>query len=310
MDLRPSLKADIDKYIPAILIIFVLFGLACKLLLAIHNDLNSDTVVPGLQSMEMFRHGNIFLDGFHFPVNYPYVFTDLVPFYAVTQLLTNYSPTALSLTGFFIYVLTLIVYSLIIFTISGNKLQALIFAALFSNLTPSSYIFFMQAVSHGATLLFCGIIFLWALYLEKMHYVWQIIFAVIIFLIAFSDTMSLAIIVIPLACIFFYKALVNKRSAAEAAIRPALVVLAPALLAYCLKLVMPSMEHMEIATVTTYNSLVDIPMALAQNISLYANDLLMALNGNLFALANGSMGFFDIISLVLDHFIRLCHPEY
>ncbi len=294
-----SLKANVDNYIPVVLIALSLFGLACKVLLAFYSDLNSDTVVPGLLSMEIFRHGNVFLNGFNFPVNYPAVFTDLVPFYLLTQPLTDYSPAALSLMGFLIYVLILLVFSYIIFILSGNKIQALLFAALFSNLTPSAYHFFMQPVSHGATLLFSGIIFLTVLSLEKMRYYMQVILAIAVFLLVFSDNMSLAIIAIPLTCICIYKVLGSKKTGPYEIIRPALVILAPALLAYCLKLTMPSMAYMEITPVTAFNPLANIPGVLAQNTWLYVNGLFLAVNDSLFTLINGGTGVFELISAVI-----------
>src|SRR5208337_1757723 len=112
----------------AIIIVFsilVAFGLLCGLLYSINQDLNSDSVVPGLVAMEIFQHGNI---QFNYPADDSYLFTDIYPFYLITQFLSGYNPLVLKLTAYLIFLLAVAVFSFIVYKYSG-PINALIFAA-------------------------------------------------------------------------------------------------------------------------------------------------------------------------------------
>lgn len=60
-----------------ILTILIIYGLFTGLMYSLNFDLGSDTVVPGLVAMEIFDHGNL---QYNFPVNDPYLFTDIYTF--------------------------------------------------------------------------------------------------------------------------------------------------------------------------------------------------------------------------------------
>jgi glutathionyl-hydroquinone reductase len=71
-----------------VLVIFVISGMAVKLYLSANQELSSDTVGMGLESMEIWKHQNYLLTGYHVTAADTFFFTELVPFQLVPQILT------------------------------------------------------------------------------------------------------------------------------------------------------------------------------------------------------------------------------
>jgi hypothetical protein len=181
------------------------FGLICGLLYCVDQDLNSDSVVPGLVAMELFKHGNI---QFTYPADDPYLFTDIIPFYLVTQFLSGYSPVVLKLTAFAIYLLVVAVFSYIVYRYAGT-INALIFAALFANLSPLAYYVFITPEYHVGTLLAAGVmILILDFYLVRRISIYRMLaYAVFVALIVLSDSLIIATFLIPYAACYllFYR---------------------------------------------------------------------------------------------------------
>ncbi len=138
------------------LLAFIGYGLICGVLYAVNLELTSDHVVPGLVAMELFKNGNIQYD---YPAEDPYLFTDVYTFYVLPQILTGYSPTALRLTGFLVFVLVLATFSYIVYRY-GGLISALVFAALLTNISQSAYYYFLSPEYHVGTLLATGLLIL------------------------------------------------------------------------------------------------------------------------------------------------------
>ncbi|WP_424356908.1 hypothetical protein [Methanocella sp. MCL-LM] len=126
------------------------------LLYAVNLELTSDHVVPGLVAMELFKNGNIQYD---YPAEDPYLFTDIYTFYLIPQILTGFSPLALKLTGFLVFVLVLATFSYLVYRYAG-LISALIFTALLANVSQSSYYYFLSPEYHVGTLLATGLLIL------------------------------------------------------------------------------------------------------------------------------------------------------
>ncbi len=149
----PSLYRDL---IVGVLILIILAGLTFGLIYSLNLPLSSDTVVPGLVAMEVFQHGNLQYD---FPSNDPYLFTDTYTFYLIPQLISDYNPTVLNLTAYFIFLLVIVIFSYIVYRYSG-KINALIFAALLVSVGPVAYFQFITPVNHIGSLFFTGVLLL------------------------------------------------------------------------------------------------------------------------------------------------------
>lgn len=186
------------KHKPVIILvlsIFILYGLTCDLLYSYNLTLDSTNVVPGLTAIDIFQHGNFQRN---FPINDPYIFTDIYTFYLPTQYLSHYNLIVYKLTAFFIYLLALAVFTYIIYTYAGT-IAALIFAALFSNLTPMAHTAFLTPTYHIGTILAAGI--LYTLFdprnIKKANNLLLSIYVIFIALIAFSDNFLFVFFIIP-----------------------------------------------------------------------------------------------------------------
>jgi hypothetical protein len=290
---------DNKRYLTIILIVSIFFGLICKLLLALNINLNSDTVVPGLQAMEIFSYGNTFLDGFNYPVNYPAVFTDLLPFHLLIQLLTNYDPAALRLTAFLIFILILAIYSALVYKVTGDRVKALLFMAFLANLTPSAYYFFVQPVSHGATVMFAGLLIYFLLDFEKLRSYQKALVAIAVFLITFSDNMALAIIVMPFMVVYTYTAIRSGRKKLASIGLSLICVLIPAFAAYACKWFIPGMIDLGFTMVGAYDPPKNLPRLFLENVSLYVTNLLTVVNDQLLSLLQGTIGPYELAGLAL-----------
>ncbi|HTX43782.1 MAG TPA: hypothetical protein VMC61_03575 [Methanocella sp.] len=152
----------------ASLLIFILFGLATKLVISVGMSLNSDMVGEGLEAMEIWKHQNFLLAGYYLPSQDTFLFTELLPFHLIPQVLTNYSPLALKLVTYVEFGLGVAILSYIVYMVSGDLICALLFAALAANLPPQGYQFFSLPTSHAGTVVFLGVILALLLYVHKI----------------------------------------------------------------------------------------------------------------------------------------------
>ncbi|HTY90143.1 MAG TPA: hypothetical protein VMC84_03115 [Methanocella sp.] len=149
------------------LVLFILFGLGTKLILSINMSLNSDMVGEGLEAMDIWKHQNYFLSGYYLPSQDTFLFTELLPFQLIPQILTDYDPAALKLMTYIEFALGAGVLAYIVFMITGEALNALLFTALAVNVPPIAYQFFSLPTSHAGTVVFLGIILALLIYVNK-----------------------------------------------------------------------------------------------------------------------------------------------
>lgn len=187
------------------LISFILIGLMLKYIISQTHNLTSDTVESGILSMEIFIHHNYFLTNFYLPALDPYYFTDTLPFQILPQLISNYNPTILKSVEFLIFCLTILVFSVIIYKISKNLTNALIFAAFISTLTPLPYTsIYDWPTSHLSTILFIGIVLLLLFDFPEVNKKNYVIALILLALIAFSDSIMIPWLVAPSLIYYFY----------------------------------------------------------------------------------------------------------
>ncbi len=190
-----------DQALDLILFLLVLYGLALKFRFSLAIPLNSDSVLAGLVCREALEHGNYFLSGYYFPSADPYIFSDFLPFYLFPQLLSNYDPTALVISSYLIFVGTIVVYSMLIYSITKNITNSLIFSALIANVPNSpfgwgSYYFFAVPTGHTATILFIGLLLL--ICEQDAHKgVRSILYLLVLILISFSDSILILWYLVP-----------------------------------------------------------------------------------------------------------------
>lgn len=295
----PLLKIDKKYYLPIALVAVTLFGLAEKFLLALNTTLNSDSVVPGLEAIEIVKYRDIFLSHFYYPTNYPAIFTDLVPFHLIPQLLTGYDPNAVRLTGFLIFVLIVVVYASIVYKVTKDPLKALIFMALLSNITPMAYHFFKEPVAHAGTILLTGVLIFVLIDYEKLRSYQKVVIAALVFLTSFSDNLALGIIAIPVTLVLCYTRIRAGRMSPGAVLDPAIYLLLPGLISYAVKAFLPSMVAMDISIITADNSIVTVFGSLTDKILLYVKYMLQTINDQLYSILDHNFGIYEILSLAL-----------
>jgi hypothetical protein len=151
----------------AALVMFILFGLGTKLILSLNMGLNSDMVGEGIEAMEIWEHQNYFLSGYYLPSQDTFLFTELIPFQLIPQILTNYDPTALKLMTFVMFALGVGVLACIIYMVTGEVLHSLLFSALMTNVPAEGYQYFALPTSHTGTVIFLGLILALLIYMGK-----------------------------------------------------------------------------------------------------------------------------------------------
>ncbi len=78
--------------------------------------------------------GILFLQGFYFPFADPHVFSDLIPYHLLPQLFSGYSPVALALSAYIIFVVIILIFSVLVYNMTKNITSSLIFASLLVNI--------------------------------------------------------------------------------------------------------------------------------------------------------------------------------
>ncbi len=306
-----------DRYLFIILVLFSLFGLITKLIMSLNVELDSDQVLVGIASMEMWNHGNWLLKDFYFTSNYPSIYSDIIPFHLLPQVITNFSPDALRITCFFIFVLLLCIFTHIIYYFSKNLLNSAVFFALMANMFPISYFFYGHSLYHVATAFFAGIFLLFLFWFDYDNTDWKnyllfILFIVLYNLILFSDTILLVWLVIPYA--IYYIFFTKKRTFRS---NLYLLILYSTLAATFVYKNYFISNFISISnTYPIYiGSVQDI---LTHNIPLYIKGIFALVNGNLFALLErpelfdyaGSLIFLIVIAFVLIALKGGCFGSY
>jgi disulfide bond formation protein DsbB len=128
--------------------------------------MNSDMAGIGLISTEIARHGNYLLTGYYLPADDTFLFTEL-PFQLIPQVLTGYEPITRKLVSYLIFALAVAALSYVVYMVSGEAFNALLFGALASNLPPAGYSYFAIPTTHIATIVFLGAMFILLLYIGK-----------------------------------------------------------------------------------------------------------------------------------------------
>lgn len=188
----------------AFLLVCIVAGLAIKYEISQRLVLDSDNVVPGILSREIWIHQN-FLTGFYASSADPNYFTCLFPFHFVPQILTNFSPLALKSASFVIFCCVILVFSILVFKLTKNVTCSLVFAALFSNLTPVTYALYDNPYGHTSTIFFIGVLSLLLYefpYVKKQNF---IISLILIAVITFSDSLFVIWLIIPGVAWYFLR---------------------------------------------------------------------------------------------------------
>ncbi|HML25627.1 MAG TPA: hypothetical protein PKC27_02860, partial [Methanomethylovorans sp.] len=200
-----------DQVFDLILFLFILYGLALKFRFSLAIQLNSDSVLAGMVCREILEHSNYFLSGYYFPSADPYIFSDFLPFYSFPQLLSDYDPISLVISSYLIFVGTITVYSMLIYSMTNNITNSLIFSALIANVPNSpfgwgSYYYFAVPTGHTATILFIGLLLLLC---EQGTYkrIKSILYLIILILISFSDSLLILWYLVPF---FVARTLINR----------------------------------------------------------------------------------------------------
>ena len=230
MDLSDYIKKNIfsrDFIINLCLVLFIFFGFVSKFIISMYFELDSDSVGMGLMSMEIGKHNNFFLSGYHLLSSDSLVFTEL-PFQLIPQILTNYNPVTLKIITFVIFVLSVAILGYLVYFVSRKIFPALLFGALAANIPADGYYWLAFPTSHNATILFGAAILLLVLYLNRLEenhtreveknrkkktddsynvpLKHLILLMLLIFLVVLSDTIILVWLLIPyiLAYLLFY----------------------------------------------------------------------------------------------------------
>jgi len=297
------------------LVAFILFGLGTKLVMSISMDINTDVAGEGLEAMEIWKHQNYLLGGFYLPSQDTFIFTELLPFQFIPQVLTGYSPLALKAVIFIEFALGMAVLSYVVYVVSGDYLCALLFAALATNLPPTGYQFFSTPTSHTGTIFFLGLILALLLYIGKKEnertkktkkgknvraasipWTYVIVLIVLVILTAISDTIIITWLIFPyiLAYVIFAKEKSRTMGIAIASMA------AVSALAYVFKTYF--VYNWVVQTIVSGRGASDIILTI---LPIFTRDLTILLNPGLYSVARGLTGFGILEALSLIIFVAL-----
>ena len=303
---KGKLRDIISRYaLQIILIGFTLFGLGCKIVISLSKNLTSDDVNPGIMAMEIWKHSDYLLYNFYLPANCTHIFTEVVPLYLISQILTNFSPVAYRCIGFVLFVLIILVFSYIIYLMTNSRVKSLVFAAIFANLTPVSYISYSAPVTHNGVILFAGLLLLIVLTRRIGYYVKLVLFTAILSLIILSDTTIILWFVIPFVVyyvLFYHKKDLRSNLSMILACGIGVIV-------FAIKMLLIDYYILDASHFQSLTAIINV------NIPLYVNGLIMLYNGNLYQSLNGfsSIGVLDVlfiaITLLLAYLVYRDHTR-
>ena len=292
------------------LIIFIIFGFGTKLFFTINLDYGSDMTGEGLQAMEIWGHQNYLLSDYYLPSDDTFIFTELLPFQLVPQILSHYNPLVLKLVSFVIFGIAVAALSYIIFLVSGETINALIFAALAANLAPAGYYYFAIPTTHIATIVFLGLMLILLLYMSKndkelaekmnkhkkrqakpsrVQWAYVIVLGILTAMTVLSDTIILTWLIIPLilAYMIFYREKTRNMNLAM------VVMAAVSAIAYIFKT-----NFIKNWVSQSFINL-DMAKALSVNLPLSYDSLAIFLDTGLYRVLNGqAFGIVEIVSVV------------
>jgi hypothetical protein len=288
-----------------ILVGFTVFGLVCKLIISLNRDLDSDTVNPGIMSMEMWKHSNYLLQDFYVPSNCSHLFTEVLTLYFIPNILSNFSPVVYRCVPFVLFALIIIVFSYIIYLMTGSLVKSLVFSALVANLAPASYFYYSQPVNHNGVIFFIGLLSLLLFSQRISYYVKLVIFTVIVALLVLSDTMIIVWFIIPLVIyyVLFYRQKDLRKNLSL------ILVCGIGVVALVVKTLLVDYYVVVSTHLEPLSTIVNV------NIPLYLNGLLLLYNGSLYQSINGFSSLdvldvlFAVITLLLAYLVYRDHPR-
>lgn len=162
-------------------------------------------------------------------IDYSFVFTELLPFQLVPQILTSYNPVALKMVVFLIFILNILTLAYLVWFVSGRTVAALLFCALAAVIPREGYFWLAEPTTHNATILFGGVILILLFTLchsleaqkktsrktrknkvpetPAVPWSYALVLVALVFLSVFSDTIILVWVLVPfvLAYIAFFR---------------------------------------------------------------------------------------------------------
>jgi len=301
-----------DWFLDSVLILFTVWGLVTKFLLSLNLRLDSDSVGMGLISMEIGKHHNYLLSGYHLLSSDSLVFTELVPFQLGVQIITNYHPVALTITVFFLFVLSILAAAYLVWFVTGSRTSALLFAALAAAIPPEGYFWLSYPTTHNATILFGLVILIILVSFQRslegqrdshqktkkkktqetltVRWPYALSLVMLVFLSVFSDTLILVWVMVPF--IIAYMVLLHRENGEMDFLVVAVAI--TSVIAYILKTYFMSDW---IPSDYTVNTLSDIIL----NLPLFFKAVFLFLNQGFFALLENAASIrpADVLSLAL-----------
>jgi hypothetical protein len=162
-------------------------------------------VYSGIVSYEIFGHHNYLLNNFYAPAVDPYYLSDVIPFQLLPQIISNFNPSVLKCVAFLIFSLIILVYGILVYKITKNVTNSLIFTALVSNLAvlPFTSIYDWPS-SHMATIFFIGILLLLLFEFPSGNKWYYFLSIAILAAISFSDSIIIIWLIIPGVIYYIY----------------------------------------------------------------------------------------------------------
>jgi len=194
------------------LIISIIIGLYLKFISYSNIILDSDSAQFGLYSYSIF-HGNILFHEMYLSSSGKY-FLELVIFHLFPQIFSNFDPFILKLSLFSIFIASTLVFSYLVYSLTKEVTNALIFAALLLTLNSPAFSSFAD-IAHMFSVLFCGLVLIvsWHFFLNnRNHYftiqtlLMMIFISICISIASYSDPYVILCFTIPIIVtyVFFF----------------------------------------------------------------------------------------------------------
>lgn len=194
------------------LLFVIVLGFYYKLISYLNIVLDSDSAQFGLYSYSIV-HGNFLFHEMYISSAGKY-FLELVIFHLFPQFLSNYDPFVLKISLFIIFVVTVLVLTYLVYYLTQEVTNALLFAALFVTLNSSAFSSFAD-ISHMFSILFCGLALIFSCYfISDMHTYYShiksliliVVFSFCVSVASYSDPYVILCFIIPIigAYLFFF----------------------------------------------------------------------------------------------------------
>lgn len=185
----------------AFFVVAIIYGAVARLFTSAAIPLDSDNVYSGIFSMEIVKTGSLLFNGYYLNSANNYLFTELLPFNFIPQVISGYDPMVLRLTSYLTFIAIILVFSYIIYRITDDITNVLLFSALMLTMDMLPFSWLVYPAGHNGTMFFTGILIVLFLFMKNSGK-YQALKIAFLGLMVLSDSIIIAWFLLPYTAVF------------------------------------------------------------------------------------------------------------